>query len=99
HMAGTMDVPSVLKAKRLLTICEDLGLPLVSFLDVPGVYPTKEQEHARLMALLYDMSIVRVRAQVPKVAVVLRKGIGFAYFAIIRAIEASRPRTARRRRS
>jgi acetyl-CoA carboxylase carboxyltransferase component len=81
-LAGAIDVPAILKIKRLLTLSEDLGLPAISLLDTPGALPTKEQEHNRLMALLYDMSVVRVRADVPKIAIVMRKGIGFALFAM-----------------
>jgi acetyl-CoA carboxylase carboxyltransferase component len=82
YLAGAMDVQAVLKAKRLLLLCEDLGLPLLSLVDTPGALPTVDEERSRLMALLYELSVVRVRAPVPKVAVVMRKGIGFALFAM-----------------
>lgn len=77
-MAGVIDVNSVHKARKLLRLCDDLGLPLVSLVDTPGVLPTREQEHQRLMSLLYDHGAARLRPRVPKVVVVLRKGVGFA---------------------
>lgn len=77
-LAGTINGASLTKATRILTLAEDFSLPLINLLDVPGVLPSKEEEHARLMTRLYDFAVQRVRADIPKVSVVLRKGIGFA---------------------
>jgi acetyl-CoA carboxylase carboxyltransferase component len=76
--AGVLDCAAVIKATRLMTLCRDLTIPLVSFVDVPGVLPTKEQEHRRLMSRLYDFGALRLQVTAPKVVVILRKAIGFA---------------------
>ena len=76
--AGVIDVNGVFKARKALGLCAELGLPLVSLVDTPGVLPTKEQEYQRLMVALYDHGVARLRAKVPKAVVVLRKGVGFA---------------------
>ncbi len=81
-MAGVLDVGAVIKAHKALTLCVELGLPLVSLVDVPGVLPTKEQEQRRIMTSLYEHGVLRLRARVPKVAVVLRKGVGFGVMAM-----------------
>jgi acetyl-CoA carboxylase carboxyltransferase component len=76
--AGVIDVNAVHKARKLLCLCGDFGLPLLSLVDTPGVLPTKEQEHRRLMTFLYESGVTRLAATGPKAVVVLRKGVGFA---------------------
>ena len=77
--AGSLDVPAVNKIDRMLRACDAFRLPLLSFVDVPGVIPNVEQEHHRLLTVLYDMAIRRIRVPVPKIAISLRKGYGYAY--------------------
>jgi acetyl-CoA carboxylase carboxyltransferase component len=60
-------------------VCNGFGLPLITFLDTPGVLTTKDQEHNRLISEVYATSMARLRPDVPKVTVVARKGVGFAY--------------------
>jgi acetyl-CoA carboxylase carboxyltransferase component len=78
-LAGTIDVPAMIKFRRVLDVANNYSLPVVTFLDTPGVLTTKEQEHNRLISNVYQTSMARLRPRVPKVAVVVRKGIGFAY--------------------
>jgi propionyl-CoA carboxylase beta chain/acetyl-CoA/propionyl-CoA carboxylase carboxyl transferase subunit len=73
-----MDVAASIKIRRILDACTAFGLPLVSFLDVPGVLPTPDQEHQRLLAHIYGLAVDRLRANVPKVSVFLRKAYGYA---------------------
>ena len=77
--AGSLDVSAVNKIDRMLRACDAFRLPLLSFVDVPGVIPNVEQEHHRLLTVLYDMAIRRIRVPVPKIAISLRKGYGYAY--------------------
>lgn len=77
-MAGVIDVNAVVKMRKALGLCGDLGLPLLSLVDTPGVLPTREQERQRLMTVLYQHGVDRLRPTVPKAVVVLRKGVGFA---------------------
>ena len=78
-LAGTIDVPAMIKFRRILDVANSYSLPVVTFLDTPGVLTTKEQEHNRLISNVYQTSMARLRPNVPKVAIVVRKGIGFAY--------------------
>ena len=78
-LAGTIDVPAMIKFRRVLELANTYKLPIVTFLDTPGVLTTKEQEHNRLISNVYQASMARLRPDVPKVAVIVRKAIGFAY--------------------
>jgi acetyl-CoA carboxylase carboxyltransferase component len=81
-LAGVLDLNAVRKLTRYLELCATFSLPLVSFLDTPGALTTKEQEHARIVHEVYRAAVARLRPRIPKVAVVVRKGNGFAYFAM-----------------
>ncbi len=81
-LAGTLDTRALVKARRLLELVDTLQIPLVSLVDTPGVLTTLQEEHARLITEVYRTSVERLRPLVPKVAVVIRKGIGFAYLAM-----------------
>jgi acetyl-CoA carboxylase carboxyltransferase component len=81
-LAGTIDVRGLIKLRRICELAGRFELPLVSFLDTPGVLTTREQEHARLISEVYRTNVERLRPAIPKVAVVVRKGIGFALFAM-----------------
>jgi acetyl-CoA carboxylase carboxyltransferase component len=78
HLAGVVDVKATIKATRILKMAADLSMPLVSLIDTPGVLPTKEQEHDRLMTHLFDFGVLRLKVDAPKVVVIVRKAIGFA---------------------
>jgi len=81
-MAGSVDVRALIKLRRYAGLAETFALPMLSFLDTPGALPTKEQEFSRIVHEVYHSAAARLRRKVPKVALVLRKGIGFAYFAL-----------------
>jgi acetyl-CoA carboxylase carboxyltransferase component len=78
--AGSLDISAMAKANRLLRLVGVCGLPLVSFVDTPGVLTTKDQEHNGLVRRIYSMSTERLRPNVPKISIILRKGVGFALF-------------------
>lgn len=78
--AGSIDLDACIKISRILTMCERFRLPLISFIDVPGVLPTPEQERRRLLAHVYALAIQRLRAPIPKISVVVRKAYGYAYY-------------------
>jgi acetyl-CoA carboxylase carboxyltransferase component len=81
-LAGVLDLNAVRKLTRYLELCATFSLPIVSFLDTPGALSTMEQEHARIVHELYRAAVARLRPRIAKVAVVVRKGNGFAYFAM-----------------
>jgi propionyl-CoA carboxylase beta chain len=78
-VAGTVDKSAMIKARRLLQIASLYSIPFLSILDTPGVLTTLDQEHGRLISEIYSLAVSRLRPAVPKVIIIVRKGIGFAY--------------------
>ena len=78
-LAGCLDIDASNKAARFVRFCDAFNIPLVTFVDVPGFLPGKEQEHGGIIRhgakLLYAFS----EASVPKLTVILRKAYGGAY--------------------
>ena len=85
--AGTVGRDAMLKFERLLRCVASFGLPLVTFTDTPGVLTTMPEEHKGILAQTMHSSGVMLRLQVPRVGVVLGKGIGFGYFYMGNGIE------------
>ena len=81
-MAGSLDIDSSDKAARFVRFCDSFNIPLVTFTDVPGYFPGKEQEQGGIIRhgakLLYAFS----EATVPKINVITRKAYGGAYIAM-----------------
>ncbi|HUI11087.1 MAG TPA: acyl-CoA carboxylase subunit beta [Bacteroidota bacterium] len=81
-LAGVLDVDSSDKAARFVRFCDAFGIPLITFVDLPGYLPGVDQEHAGVIRhgakLLYAFS----EATVPKVTVILRKAYGGGYIAM-----------------
>ncbi len=81
-LAGVLDLHAVRKLTRYLELSATFSLPLVSFVDTPGALTTKDQEHGRIVHEVYRAATARLRTLIPKVAIVVRKGNGFGYFAM-----------------
>jgi len=81
-LAGVLDVDSSDKAARFVRFCDAFGIPLITFVDLPGYLPGVDQEHAGVIRhgakLLYAFS----EATVPKITVILRKAYGGGYIAM-----------------
>ncbi|MFB6073391.1 MAG: acyl-CoA carboxylase subunit beta [Haloarculaceae archaeon] len=77
--AGTLDIDASRKAARFVRFCDAFNLPIVTFVDVPGFMPGKDQERNAIIAhgakLLYAYS----EATVPLATVITRKAYGGAY--------------------
>lgn len=71
--SGVLDIAASVKAARFVRFCDAFGLPLVTFVDVPGFLPGTAQEHGGIIRhgakLLYAYS----EATVPKLTVITRK--------------------------
>jgi propionyl-CoA carboxylase beta chain len=82
YLAGCLDINSSDKLARFVRFCDAFGIPLITFVDVPGFLPGKMQEHGGIIRhgakILYAYSA----AVVPKIAVILRKAYGGAYVAM-----------------
>jgi propionyl-CoA carboxylase beta chain len=78
-LAGVLDINSSKKAARFVRFCDCFGIPIVTFVDVPGFLPGTAQEYGGIIKhgakLLYAYS----EATVPLVTVITRKAYGGAY--------------------
>jgi acetyl-CoA carboxylase carboxyltransferase component len=76
--AGCMSVDSSDKQARFIRFCDAFNIPIVLLVDTPGYLPGKGQEHKGIIRhgakVLYALS----EAQVPKVAILMRKVYGGA---------------------
>lgn len=79
HDAGTLDVNASEKLARFVRFCDAFGLPVVTFVDVPGYRPGAEQEHAGIIRRGAKVINAYATATVPLVTVILRKAYGGAY--------------------
>ncbi|MBV0922607.1 acyl-CoA carboxylase subunit beta [Halomicroarcula limicola] len=77
--AGTLDIDASRKAARFVRFCDAFNIPIVTFVDVPGFMPGKDQERNAIInhgaKLLYAYS----EATVPLLTVITRKAYGGAY--------------------
>jgi acetyl-CoA carboxylase carboxyltransferase component len=81
-LGGAIDSAAADKAARFMEMCNAFGLPLVSFVDVPGVLIGSGAERQRLVRHAAKPLMVSAHATVPVVTVVLRKAYGAGYLAM-----------------
>ncbi|MCP4150983.1 MAG: acyl-CoA carboxylase subunit beta [bacterium] len=78
-LAGTLDVHASVKGARFIRFCDAFNIPLITFVDVPGYLPGRDQEELGIIKhgakLLYAYS----EATVPKLMVTTRKSYGGAH--------------------
>jgi len=77
--AGTLDIDASRKGARFVRFCDAFNIPILTFVDVPGFMPGKDQERNAIInhgaKLLYAYS----EATVPLMTVITRKAYGGAY--------------------
>ncbi len=81
-LAGVLDVDAADKAARFIRFCDAFGIPLVTFVDIPGYLPGADQEHAGVIRHGAKVLYAYSEATVPKITVVLRKAYGGGYIAM-----------------
>jgi propionyl-CoA carboxylase beta chain len=79
YLAGVLDIQASLKGARFVRFCDCFNIPLVTFEDVPGFLPGKEQEHGGIIVHGAKLLFAFAEATVPKVTVITRKAYGGAY--------------------
>ncbi|MEW6184798.1 MAG: carboxyl transferase domain-containing protein [Thermodesulfobacteriota bacterium] len=71
--AGAPDVPASEKGVDFLCLCDSFNIPLISLMDIPGMFPGKEAEKLKLPTKI----MVWVQAQnlvtVPRIHIIVRK--------------------------
>ncbi len=78
-LAGVLDIKSSRKAARFIRTCNAFRVPIVSFVDVPGFLPGRDQEHGGAIVHGAKLLYAYCEATVPKLAIILRKAYGGAY--------------------
>ena len=79
HVAGVIDINASVKAARFVRFCDAFNIPIVTFVDVPGFMPGKEQEHGGIIRHGAKLLYAYAEATVPKLTVITRKAYGGAY--------------------
>jgi propionyl-CoA carboxylase beta chain len=78
-LAGVLDIDASCKAARFVRFCDAFGIPIVTFVDVPGFMPGTRQEQGGLIRHGAKLLFAYAEATVPKVTVITRKAYGGAY--------------------
>jgi propionyl-CoA carboxylase beta chain len=78
-LAGCLDIDSSTKAARFVRFCDSFGIPLVTFVDVPGFLPGTAQEYGGIIRQGAKLLYAYAEATVPKITVITRKAYGGAY--------------------
>lgn len=78
-LAGCLNIEASRKAARFIRFCDSFNIPVVSFVDVPGFLPGKDQEWNGIITHGAKLLYAYAEASVPKVTVITRKAYGGAY--------------------
>ncbi|GAB3048089.1 acyl-CoA carboxylase subunit beta [Sediminivirga luteola] len=79
QLAGTLDINASEKAARFVRTCDAFGLPILTFVDVPGFLPGTEQEWGGIIRRGAKLIYAYGEATVPLITVITRKAYGGAY--------------------
>ena len=78
-LAGVLDSDASRKAARFVRFCDAFGIPIVTFVDVPGFLPGTSQEYGGLIKHGAKLLFAYSQATVPLVTIITRKAFGGAY--------------------
>jgi propionyl-CoA carboxylase beta chain len=79
HFAGCLDINASEKAARFVRTCDAFGVPVLTFVDVPGFLPGTDQEWGGIIRRGAKLIYAYAEATVPKITVICRKAYGGAY--------------------
>lgn len=78
--AGAMDTDGIDKVISFLCLCDSFNIPLVFFHDTPGFMVGKKAERNRVAARVMNYMNALGLITVPKIAVIIRKTYGMAFW-------------------
>lgn len=78
-LAGVLDIKASIKGARFVRFCDAFNIPIITFEDVPGFMPGKDQEHGGIINHGAKLIHAYCEATVPKLTVITRKAYGGAY--------------------
>jgi propionyl-CoA carboxylase beta chain len=81
-LSGVLDTNSSVKAARFVRFCDSFGVPVVTFVDMPGYMPGTEEEHRGIIRHGSKLLYAYCEATVPKVTLITRKAYGGGYCAM-----------------
>jgi propionyl-CoA carboxylase beta chain len=79
HSAGTLDIDASEKAARFVRTCDAFGIPVLTFVDVPGFLPGTGQEWGGIIRRGAKLIYAYSEATVPKITLITRNAYGGAY--------------------
>jgi propionyl-CoA carboxylase beta chain len=79
EQGGALDADGSVKGGRFVRFCDAFGLPLLTFVDVPGFVPATGQEWGGVLRHGAKLLYAYAESTVPKVTVITRKAYGGAY--------------------
>jgi acetyl-CoA carboxylase carboxyltransferase component/acetyl/propionyl-CoA carboxylase alpha subunit len=82
HLGGAIDADAADKAARFMQLCDAFDLPLVSFVDTPGIMVGPEVEKTALVRHSSRLFLTGANITVPTFGVVLRKAYGLGGIAM-----------------
>ena len=77
--AGVLDIDSAEKGARFVRTCDAFNIPLITFVDVPGVLPGVDQEYGGIIRHGAKLLYAYCEATVPRIQIITRKAYGGAY--------------------
>ena len=82
YLAGCLDVDASDKATRFIRFCDCFNIPIITFVDVPGYLPGKNQEHSGIIRHGAKLLWAYAEATVPKISMIVHKIYGGSYIAL-----------------
>lgn len=79
HSAGALDIDASEKAARFVRFCDAFGIPILSFVDVPGYLSGVRLEHGGIVRRGAKLLYAYAEATVPAITVIVRKAYGGGY--------------------
>ncbi|MCR5725148.1 MAG: acyl-CoA carboxylase subunit beta [Treponema sp.] len=81
-LGGVLNCDASDKIARFVRYCDCYGLPIVTFVDVPGFIPGPQEEQKGIIRHGAKVIYAYSEASVPKITVIIRKAYGGAYIAM-----------------
>ena len=82
HDAGAITSTGAAKAVRLLKLCQNFGIPVLSLVDTPGIMVGPEAEKSGTVKHAAELFKIGAKLTVPTFAVVLRRAYGLGAMAM-----------------
>jgi propionyl-CoA carboxylase beta chain len=73
HLDGSLNTNAFIKGARFVRFCDSFNLPLVIFVDTPGVVPARAPEQAGVIREAGKLMYAFCEATVPKLAVIVHR--------------------------